>query len=285
MGCRTAFSSFLIYSRTFVNIYCAVEFIAITTILFKSFGNAAYISGTCLSPWTSLFMVMLMDVVIFATIQDIGTIDSLYSNHEDYIDEYSTYYCERMKSDDLNILCCKGSFSCLAAQSFIVWSISLGFRLWNMCLFIIYTKNKEQYAECYTTNMYKMMIATSSILLLVVAALIVWAIVLFFWNWCCKATANACEKMHKQKIERERETNLEKVREAEQKTKEMEKKLEETKIQIKQTKDELTETKFQLTQLQEHKQNEPVQIAIPVAAFNSDEQDKDEEKTIVESKK
>jgi hypothetical protein len=211
------FHCFLTWSRSWANSYLAVEFIAITIILFQNFGNNNYISGGCGAPWTSLFMVMLMNVVTFANTQDIPVICSLHEKHIAFDKSYSN-----LKNNDLNNCCYRyfcdfPSFCHLVSSTLLVYSLNMAFRLWTMCLFILFKMNLDQYDHCYSSNLYNMLIATSSILIICTVAFLVCGIVEFF-RWCVPITTSHCEKLKNDRLEREKERGLDRIRELELQT-------------------------------------------------------------------
>jgi hypothetical protein len=142
--------AFTLWSRIATNIYLSIESIILLVILFKNF-NSDYVAMNCGCPWIALFVILLLNVIVISNWQDLSTIihllDSLYyfpkikyiefelsfyrqylskqlkNNYDDYIqienDRINKYINKKFKSTQC----------CIYAQTFIVLSLNLIFRL------------------------------------------------------------------------------------------------------------------------------------------------------------
>jgi len=236
----------LVYSRSFGNSFLAIEFVAITIILFQDFGHTNYISSGCGAPWTALFMLMLSNVVIFSSWQDLPMISDLI----DEVDKGTKWN----KNKKTNLYECSSSLCCFASSTSIVYMLNMCFRFWTWSLWVLFQTKQDTFSGCYSNNLHNMLVETSVVLMIVITCVILYGIV-EFCKWCVPATKKCHEDLEAQKKKRDKETNLERVRELElqQKTqqKEYESKLEESKQQAKEAKHQLDETKIQLHETKE----------------------------------
>ena len=250
----------LLHSRVIGNSILAIEFIAITAILFQNF-DSELLKIEHGAPWVALFMLILSNVSIFSNFQDMPLIFAL---------TYYIYYKSESNSDINYFRCCK-SLELAISQTAIVFLINMGFRIWTTVEWIRYYY-EPVLQDLFSTKFQIILISTSSVLLLVIGCVILYGIVEFF-ICCVPKTKKCCENLKQQRIKHEKQINLDRVKSLEEKNKEYEAKLAEISQKNKMTTHNLEETKLQLektkTQLHEAKQHiveddNNIQVAVVV---------------------